>query len=326
MRMMIRCAAAGAGCALLTACLSCGGERPGPVDTTGGEGVREMKGSIRYPAVAGQFYPGSPDALRKEVREFLDAAPRSKVGGRIVGLVSPHAGYTYSGATAAYGYSLLKGRGFTRVVVLAPTHRVGFRGAAITDSAVYRTPLGDVPVDRAACDELSKNPGYVVLPRAHEGEHSLEVQVPFLQETLGAFTLVPVIVGEVDPGDYGKLAAPLKKLLDAKTVIVASSDFTHYGASFGYLPFTDNVRENLRALDLGAAALVEKRDAAGFAAYVERTGATICGHTPIGIVLEALPREARGDLLHYTTSGDLTGDWSHCVSYVSILFTVPGGK
>ena len=326
MPRMIRCAAAIVGGALLMACLACGGERPGPAEKTGGEGVREMKGSIRYPAVAGQFYPGSPDALKKEVRGFLDAAPRKKIEGRIVGLVSPHAGYTYSGATAAYGYSLLKGSGITRVVVLAPTHRVGFKGAAVTDAGFYRTPLGDVPVDRVACDELSKNSGYVILPRAHEGEHSLEVQVPFLQETLGAFTLVPIIVGEVEPGDYGKLAAPLKKLLDAKTVIVASSDFTNYGASFGYLPFTDNVRENLRALDLGAAALVEKRDAVGFAAYVERTGATICGHSPIGIMLEALPREARGELLHYTTSGDLTGDWSHCVSYVSILFTVSGDK
>ncbi|MEI6633820.1 MAG: AmmeMemoRadiSam system protein B [Chlamydiota bacterium] len=326
MRRSIRGAAAGTGCALLVACLACAGEQAGRGKETRGEGVREMKGSIRYPAVAGQFYPGSPDALEKEVRGFLDAAPRKKIEGRVVGLLSPHAGYTYSGATAAYGYSLLKGRGFTRVVVLAPTHRIGFSGAAVTDSAIYRTPLGDVPVDRAACDELAKSPGYVTLPRAHEGEHSLEVQIPFLQETLGAFTLVPVIVGEVEPGDYGKLAAPLKKLLDAKTVIVASSDFTHYGASFGYLPFTNDVKENLRKLDLGAAALVEKRDAAGFAAYVERTGATICGHTPIGIVLEALPREARGELLHYTTSGDLTGDWSHCVSYVSILFTVPGGK
>lgn len=323
MRGGIRGAAAGAGCALLMACLACGGERPGPVKKSGGEGVGEMKGSIRYPAVAGQFYPGSPDALEKEVRGFLDAAPRKKVEGRIVGLVSPHAGYAYSGATAAYGYGLLKGRGFTRAVVLAPTHRVGFRGAAVTDSAVYRTPLGDVPVDRAACDELSGNPGYVTLPRAHEGEHSLEVQLPFLQETLGTFTLVPVVVGEVDPGDYATIAAPLRKLLDAKTVIVASSDFTHYGANFGYLPFTDDVKENLRKLDLGAAAFAEKRDAAGFAAYVDRTGATICGHAPIGILLEALPREARGALLHYTTSGDLTGDWGHCVSYVSILFTVP---
>jgi len=143
MPRMIRCAAAIVGGALLMACLACGGERPGPAEKTGGEGVREMKGSIRYPAVAGQFYPGSPDALKKEVRGFLDAAPRKKIEGRIVGLVSPHAGYTYSGATAAYGYSLLKGSGITRVVVLAPTHRVGFKGAAVTDAGFYRTPLGD---------------------------------------------------------------------------------------------------------------------------------------------------------------------------------------
>lgn len=311
MRNAIRCAA-GAGCAMLAACLACRGE-----------GVKEMKGPIRYPAVAGQFYPGGAEALRKEVGGFLAAAPARKVEGRIVGLVSPHAGYAYSGATAACGYALLKGKGFARAVVLAPSHRVGFRGAALTDASVYRTPLGDVPVDRAACDELAKCPGYAVLPRAHEGEHSLEVQLPFLQEALGSFTLVPIVVGEAEPGDYGKLAAPLKKLLDAKTIIVASSDFTHYGMDFGYLPFTTNVKENLKKLDLGAAAFVEKRDAAGFAAYVERTGATICGHTPIGILIEALPNDAKGTVLRYTTSGDLTGDWGHCVSYCSILFTVP---
>lgn len=310
------------GAALLASLAWCGGQ-PAGEQVAAGKGVGAMQGTVRYPAVAGQFYPGSPGALRKEVGDFLAAAPSRGVGGRVVGLISPHAGYAYSGGTAAYGYSLLRGRGITRVVVLAPTHRVGFRGAALTDSAFYRTPLGDVPVDRAACDELAKKPGYVMLPRAHEGEHSLEVQLPFLQEALGEFTLVPVIVGEGDTGDYAAIAAPLRRLLDGKTVVVASSDFTHYGANFGYLPFTDDVRENLRALDLGAAAFAEKRDAAGFAAYVDRTGATICGHAPIGILLETLPREARGTLLHYTTSGDLTGDWGHCVSYVSMLFTVP---
>jgi AmmeMemoRadiSam system protein B len=283
-----------------------------------------MKAKVRHPAVAGQFYPGDEGALRKEVRGFLDAAPRRKVEGRIAGLISPHAGYAYSGATAACGYALLAGKGFTRAVVLAPSHRIGFRGAALTDAAVYRTPLGDVPVDRAACDLLAGSPGYAIFPRAHEGEHSLEVQVPFLQETLGAFRLVPVVVGEVAPADYAKLAAPLKKLLDAETVIIASSDFTHYGAGFGYLPFTDDVKENLRRLDLDAAGFAQRRDAAGFADYVARTGATICGHAPIGVLLEALPAHAAGTLLHYTTSGDLTGDWRHSVSYVSMLFTTPG--
>jgi AmmeMemoRadiSam system protein B len=302
-----------AGCVMLAAFLACGGE--------GGGG---MKGAVRLPAVAGQFYPGGAEALGKEVRGLLAAAPARKTDGRIVGLVSPHAGYTYSGATAACGYALLRGRGFTRAVVLAPSHRAWFRGAALTDAAWYRTPLGDVPVDRAACDALAKGRGYAVLPRAHEGEHSLEVQIPFLQEALGGFTLVPIVVGEATGEDRAALAAPLRGLLDSKTVIVASSDFTHYGADFGYLPFTADVKENLRRLDLGAAAFIEKRDAAGFAAYVRRTGATICGHAPVGVAIEALPAGARGTVLDYATSGDLTGDWSHCVSYVSIAFTVPG--
>lgn len=318
----IRVAAVSAWCAGSLACVSCG-ERTAQGAAPGGEGVGEMKAGVRYAAVAGQFYPQDPGTLRREVRGFLDGAPRSAMEGRLVGLLSPHAGYTYSGAAAACGYALLRGRGFTRAVVLAPSHRVGFRGAAVTDAGLYRTPLGDVSVDRAACDALAKCPGYAMLPRAHEGEHSLEVQLPFLQEALGEFALIPIIVGEVEPADYAKLATPLRKLLDAKTVLVASSDFTHYGAAFGYLPFTRDVKENLRRLDLGAAAYAERRDAAGFAAYVDRTGATICGHAPIGILLEALPPDARGTLLRYTTSGDQTGDWGHCVSYVSMAFTIP---
>ncbi len=320
MRGILRCAAGAAG-ALVLACVACCGRQTAAGREPSGEGVAGMKTKVRQPAVAGQFYPGNAAALRKEIRGLLDAAPGRRIEGRIAGLISPHAGYAYSGATAASGYALLAGKGFRRAVVLAPSHRVGFRGAALTDAAVYRTPLGDVPVDRAACDELAKSPGYAVLPRAHEGEHSLEVQVPFLQETLGEFRLVPVVVGEVAPADCAALAAPLKTLLDAETVIIASSDFTHYGANFGYLPFTGEVKEKLKKLDLDAAGFARRGDAAGFADYVARTGATICGHAPIGILLEALPADAAGTLLQYTTSGELTGDWSHCVSYVSMLFT-----
>jgi len=281
---------------------------------------------VREPAVAGQFYPGSESELRREVVGYLSAVPAQKIDGRIVGLISPHAGYTYSGRAAAYGYSLLKGKGFKRVIVLAPSHRAGFRGAALSDADSFKTPLGLVPLDREACTGLISHELYAKLPQAHEYEHSLEVQLPFLQEVLGDFTLIPIIIGQLRRGDAETIASPLKKLLDGKTIIIASSDFTHYGAGFDYLPFTDNIKENLKKLDLGAVEIIKKLDAQGFNAYVERTGATICGHYPIQILLETLPRDARGHLLKYETSGDMTGDYSHCVSYVSMVFTVPANK
>lgn len=278
--------------------------------------------AVREPAVAGQFYPGRESELKSEIKEYLGKVPAQKVDGTIVGLISPHAGYTYSGQTAAYGYKLLEGRAITRVIVLAPSHRVGFRGAALPGTDAYRTPLGIIPIDTQACAELGSQKLYSNLPQAHEHEHSLEVQLPFLQQVLGEFTLIPVIIGQTEVEDNKTIAAPLKKLLDGSTIIVASSDFTHYGYNFGYLPFRENIKENLEKLDLGAVERIEKMDAEGFAAYVERTGATICGHCPIGILLEALPRNARGKLLKYETSGDVTGDYSHCVSYVSMVFTV----
>jgi hypothetical protein len=281
---------------------------------------------VREPAVAGQFYPGRESELRREVVEYLSAVPGQKIDGRIVGLISPHAGYSYSGRAAAYGYSLLKGKGFKRVIIVAPSHRVGFRGAALSDADAFKTPLGLIPLDKKACSDLLSHELYEILPQAHEYEHSLEVQLPFLQEALGDFTLVPIIIGQLRGGDAETIASPLKKLLDGKTIIIASSDFTHYGANFDYLPFTDNVKENLKKLDLGAVEIIEKLDAAGFNAYVERTGATICGHYPIEILLETLPKDARGQLLKYETSGDMTGDFSHCVSYVSMVFTVPQNK
>jgi len=252
--------------------------------------------AVREPAVAGQFYPASPPELERELKRFLSAVPPQEIPGKIAGLISPHAGYAYSGGVAAFGYKTLEGKGFKRAIVLAPSHRVGFRGAALPAYDAYKTPLGTIPIDKEICRQLARNDLYAILPQAHEGEHSLEVQLPFLQETLGEFSLIPIII--------------------------ASSDFTHYGYSFGYVPFRDNIKENLKKLDLGAVDKIEKMDAEGFSAYVARTGATICGRCAIGVLLDALPLNARGKLLKYETSGDLTGDWSHCVSYVSMVFTV----
>lgn len=286
----------------------------------------DVRQTVRAPAVAGQFYPGRESELRREVVDDLKAVPPQKIDGRIVGLISPHAGYTYSGRAAAYGYSLLKGKGFKRAVILAPSHHAAFRGAALSDADSFKTPLGLIPIDKKACADLLSHELYANLPQAHEYEHSLEVQLPFLQEVLGDFTLVPIVIGQLRDGDAATIAASLKKLLDEKTIVIASSDFTHYGAGFDYLPFTDNVKENLRKLDLGAVEVIWKLDASGFDAYVEETGATICGRYPIRILLETLPKDARGQLLKYETSGDMTGDYSHCVSYVSMVFTVPAGK
>jgi len=157
-------------------------------------------------------------------------------------------------------------------------------------------------------------------------EHAVEIQLPLLQGLAPECALVPLLVGSLEPGDAAALAAALRSLLEPGTLLVASSDLTHYGRRFDYLPVppTDAsaVAAAVRRLDEGALERIVARDADGFAAYVERTGATICGRHPIEVLLRALPAGARGERLAYTTSLEVTGDYEHTVSYAAVAFAV----
>lgn len=280
----------------------------------------------RQAAVAGQFYPASAGKLR----DFLDKAlnaPAPPLPGRVRALIVPHAGYVYSGSTAATAYAHLRDlRGVTRVVVLAPSHRVGFRGISVGPYAAFATPLGSVPVDVDACRKLAgAHPLFSARADAHRDEHALEVQLPFLQRVAPNLKLVPLVCGQLTAEDVRAAAPTLRELLwNPETVWVVSSDFTHFGADFGYLPFTRDVPRRLKELDQGAIDQICKVDADGFMRYVDSTGATICGHVPIALLL-AVAREPAGAMrataLAYTTSGQLTHDWDHTVSYAAIALT-----
>ncbi|HEY3355778.1 MAG TPA: AmmeMemoRadiSam system protein B [Polyangia bacterium] len=283
----------------------------------------------RPAAVAGSWYEGEAAALARQVDGLFGRAAAAKEPGRkVVAIVSPHAGYRYSGAGAAAGYKLVAGRRYERVVVLGPSHHVPFQGVAVTGATHYETPLGAVPVDRAACDRLlAAGEPFRAVPGAERREHSVEMQLPMLQRALGSFQLVPLVVGEMDAEGYRRAGRAIRALLGDGTLVVASSDFTHRGDGFGYDPFAalrgapDALREELRALDMGAVDLIRKVDRAGFTAYVDRTGATICGARPIGILLEALAgRAPPTELLSYYTSADVVGSWSSSVSYVDLVF------
>ena len=282
---------------------------------------------IRPPARAGQFYEGTRPALTAQVDGLLRQAATKEVSGRLVALIEPHAGYVYSGATAATGFRLLRGKAYKRVIVLGVPHTAPLAGCSIPNYTHYRTPLGEVPLDIEVCVALLKSPVFRDVTRAHQMEHSIEVELPFLQRTLNDFTIVPVLVGEMSASDRTKAADALRGLLDETTLIVVSSDFTHYGANFRYQPFRTQVRENLGKLDHGAVEHILKLDPTGFTDYVDRTGATICGRRGIAVLLEVLkPLEAvTASELAYTTSGALTGDWSSSVSYCAIAFTQGDG-
>ena len=257
----------------------------------------------RPAAVAGMFYPGSPEALRDSVREFLaEAGPDDGVAPKV--LIVPHAGYIYSGSTAARAYATLRriAAQVRRVVVIGPAHRVAVRGVAIPSVDRFETPLGTVDLDRTVLDELAAEPHVVRSDRAHATEHALEVQLPFLQEVLEDFTLVPLVVGDATPDE---VAAVLERVWGGpETLIVVSSDLSHY------LPY-----DTARRVDAATLAQV-------LALGPELDHEQACGATPINALMHvARRRRLRPRLLAACSSGDTAGDRDRVVGYASVTFT-----
>lgn len=279
--------------------------------------------SVRPPILAGTWYEGKKNALIDQVDTFLQKVKLPEGLSTPYALISPHAGYAYSGRTAAYGFQAIKAIDFHRVIILAPSHRVPFNGLSIADVEYYKTPIGRIRVDRKVCRSLISKPNFSYHYRVHKHEHSLEIQLPFLQRVLKDWALVPIVVGDLKREQYPQVAAEISRFLDTKTLIVVSSDFTHYGPRFGYVPFRDRIPENLRKLDDGAIKKILSKDYKGFMDYYGKTGITICGFRPIGILLNLLPEDTKAHLLNYDTSGRILTEYSNSVSYVSILFTKP---
>lgn len=268
------------------------------IQGAGTEGMqRSPTARIREPAVAGMFYSAEPDTLRNDVDTMLaQVAPRDLPGLRA--LISPHAGYRYSGAVAAAGFKQLVGRDFGRVAILAPSHRVAFRGVAIPDVEFLRTPLGVIPVSPIA-QELLRTPPFVLDSRPHEQEHSLEVQLPFLQRTLESFELLPLVYGDVDNAG---LATNLNPLIDDRTFVIASSDLSHY------YPY-----QRAKVVDEATVQSILRLDVDGI-----KQGEA-CGMGPIvTLVRLAKLRGWKAQLLDLRNSGDTAGDRSRVVGYTSI--------
>ena len=277
-------------------------------------------------AGAGYWFPGDPYELREMVTKFITQAKVDEPGGNVVANITPHAGYTYSGKGAGYSFAVFAKEKYRkkikRAILLGPSHRSYFHGAAILDADIYRTPLGDIPINREISKKLVKPPLLKIMNKVHTGEHSLENQLPFLQVALPGCSIVMILIGELDYSDYEQIGNALKSVMDDKTILVVSSDFTHFGPSYGYLPFPINkdTRENIEKLDMGAAEKICNLDFDGFYKYMEKTKATICGKNPIGVLLKTLPPSAKGKVVNYYTSSDLTHDFSLSVSYASIIF------
>lgn len=302
-----------------------------------------MKRSAFQPQVAGQFYPADPSQLRKMIQSFLNEAKRAgkTVAGDLLGIIVPHAGYPYSGPVAAFSFQALSGRTYKRVVVLGPSHQRFFDLPALLDASSYNTPLGDIPIDQEGVSRLAATGAARVERAKFEGEHALEVELPFLQVVLSEFELVPIMISEPSPDSARRLAAALKETFPAKdTLFVASTDMSH-----------DYPYDVAVAMDQNALRLIQGLDAAGlFSAYqlYRRAEANIrlgkdgrpdpdctqlCGMGPVLTLLELAKMfgEAKVAVLDRRTSGDIVGDRkSRIVGYGAVAISTavdrPEGK
>ncbi len=286
-------------------------------------GAVQAMNRVRQPVLSGAWYPADKTALGQEVDGFLAGAdPEVRPAGRALLAVVPHAGYAYSGPCAGKAYGLLTGERPARVIILAPNHRTPLVRCALTSATAFATPLGAVPVDTEACEFLDGRPGFVRAEPAHASEHAVEIQLPFLQRLWpdDPPAIVPILVPVLDDRVRGEAASALGELWDDGTLVVISSDFTHYGAAYGYVPFTQDIPTELEKLDSGAILKILAGDAAGLLAYGRRTGITMCGLEAAALALSCgLPPGYEAALVDYRRSADLNGDFSLSVSYAAIL-------
>ena len=274
--------------------------------------------------LAGSWYDADPGRLKRKLDEYLRQAD-VEANPSIFAVVVPHAGYDYSGSCAAFGAKALAANPrLHRVVVLGFTHRIHLPNVASVPmcESAYCSPLGETAIDAKAIAALARNPLFADVPASRRGENSVEMALPLLQAALAGreWTLVPVTLGQLDDRARMGVADALRPLLDDQTALVVSSDFTHYGPQFGFVPFRRDVEANLRKLDGGAIQAILTGDGPGFDSYCAITGATICGQDPIGVLTRLLPPRFDARELAYDTSGRIVGDFEHSVSYASLAF------
>lgn len=275
--------------------------------------------------LAGTWYPASEREIRALAAEWEKSAssegPTAVANPNI--LILPHAGWAYSGLVAWRAARLVRGARFDRVVVLAPSHSAWIENRLVAPEAdSVATPLGEIPVDREWIDRLALVAPVARNDRVHRAEHSAQIEFPLLQLALGSgFSVVPLVMGSLGADQMAMCARALARLLDERTLFVVSSDFTHYGEDFDYAPYGksggEEVRRRVAAVDSEAFSLIAKCDADAFAAFITKTGATICGLVPIELMLRAAGNGAAFERIAYATSADAEGDFTRFVCYTA---------
>ncbi|MBW1785448.1 MAG: AmmeMemoRadiSam system protein B [Deltaproteobacteria bacterium] len=287
----------------MCACCSLVAGKAGAADT--------QSGDIRPAILAGSWYAASAETLTRNIRGYLEGADTPSLDGDLKGIVTPHAGHIYSGHVAAHAYRLLETRSFKRVVMIGPSHRVRFRGASVNLQSGYRTPLGVVPVDLDAARKIAgASPEIQWVPKAHAAEHSLEIQLPFLQTVLKQFQIVPILMGRQDMATCAALSDALVKILgkSSDTLILASTDLSHFHTS-----------KEAKVLDTRFAERVRNFDPHGLARDLGAGVCEACGGGPVITMLLTVKQMGadRIRILDYADSGAVTGDHRRVVGYLS---------
>jgi AmmeMemoRadiSam system protein B len=274
-----------------------------------------MQPAVRPAAVAGTWYPGDPKALRAEIDGYLSQVAPAPVPGRLVGLISPHAGLRYSGGVAAYAYALLRGRRDLTAVLVGPSHRSAFDGVSVYSRGAFATPLGEIPIDEPVARALLEaGEAMVDDPRPHRAEHSLEMQLPFLQRLVPSLKIVPLLMGSQTRLEVDYLAQTLATALGGSSVLlVASSDLSHYHPA----PIANE-------LDAKVVGDVARLDPDRLMDRLESAPGHACGGGPMVAVMKASRAlgAARASILRYADSGDAAEhDKSRVVGYLAAALT-----
>lgn len=270
-------------------------------------------GKVRKSIIAGSWYPGVPSLLRDDIAGYFRNVPDRELEGDIIGLIVPHAGYLYSGQVAAHAYKLIQGKKYDGVILVGPSHRIAFHGVSIYSQGAYETPLGRIPIDETVAFEMQRlSPTMVMdIPSAHAQEHSLEIQLPFLQVALGTFSFVPLVMGDQNAETCQELARVITLVAkDRNMLMVASSDLSHF--------HDDHKAKKLDGIVLRH---IQDSDAEGLLDSLAHDRTEACGGGPMVATMLAARQlgACRTMLLKYANSGDVTGDKSSVVGYVSAV-------
>jgi len=269
----------------------------------------------REPAVSGMFYPDNPTKLQNDIESYLRNTIVPDLEEDVVGMISPHAGYMYSGQVAAYGYRTIEKKQYDTVILIGPSHRAYFNGVALWDRGTFETPLGAVNIDEEIAREIIDING-IVKPNTdtHRGEHSLEVQLPFLQSVLDGFKIIPLIMGIQTSSACQELVQSISHVFQAskkKFLIVGSTDLSHY---YHYV--------DAKKLDGVIVGHLGAFNITGIIEDIETGKTEACGAGPV-IATMMLSEKLGADhcrVLKYVNSGDVSGDKSGVVGYVSAVF------